>query len=179
MRPVSTLEASDAFVSSTKHKLLKTADTRIVSARNRSTQNARYCNIPKTQEEMNFEQWCRVIDKLAPYTEFFSLLGGEPTLHMGLPQIIQHLNSIEKDYTVVTNSTAPFDYYKYLIEGVGLNSLGISIDPTDLNSQCHHSERKSKGGMKLVNYIRHTLRSEVNIVISSILGTDPHYLRGL
>jgi hypothetical protein len=54
-------------------------------------------------EEMSLGQYQRVIDKYAPFVEKVTLVGGEPTLHREIQEIIRYNYNIGKRTTIYTN----------------------------------------------------------------------------
>jgi len=119
---------------------------------------------------MSGEGWIKVIDSLLPYTEFFSLIGGEPTLHPDFPMVIDYLNTVGANYTTVTNGTAPHDYYKHLIEDIGIKSLGVSMDELYSDDSNKKPETiKSVLGKNLIRFIRNETIYDGELIISSII----------
>ena len=131
----------------------------------RCTLRCHYCNLPDNKTYvMSGDEWITVIDKLAPHSGFFNLIGGEPTLHPDLPRIITHLNKIKANYCMVTNSTESQDYYRKLIEEAGLKSICVSID--GINS----TDKKSTLGRSLAAFIDDELHFSGGRVISSAIS---------
>jgi MoaA/NifB/PqqE/SkfB family radical SAM enzyme len=130
-----------------------------------------YCNLPDNDiYEMSGKEWIKVIDRVAPYVEFFNLIGGEPTLHPDLPEIVEHLNKIGANYSMVTNGTAPHIFYEYLINRCQIKSLCVSMDelhPDDKKSE----SMKSIHGRDLVNFIRNETSYKETLIISSVIST--------
>ena len=135
--------------------------------------NCSYCNLPnKDIYTMSGDEWITVINQLAPHTEFFNLIGGEPTLHVDLFKIVKHLNNIGANYSLVTNGTKPSQYYKSLIESSKVKSLAVSIDELHPIKKSKKSEvMKSIHGRDLVNFIRDETNYKETLIISSVMST--------
>ena len=127
-----------------------------------------YCNLPDPNlYTMDGDEWIKVIDKVAPHTQFFNLIGGEPTMHPDLDIIVEHLNGIDAAYSMVTNSTQSYSYYQYLLIHRRLQSLGVSIDTMDPYGN-DSVMRKSKAGIGLIKYIRRETTYNGNLIISAV-----------
>ena len=114
-----------------------------------------YCGVYSTEiEDMSTNEWIKALDLIIPHSEFFNILGGEPTLHEGLPSIIRHLEKKQALYSLVTNSTNTKEYYKKLVEEDGISSFTISIDYYDIPNEENSSVYKTKRGQELVKFLR-------------------------
>ena len=132
-----------------------------------------YCNLPDDKVYvMSGDEWINTIKQLHPYVEHFNLIGGEPTIHPELPQIIDYLNEIEASYSLVTNSTLPHVYYRNLLLEHKVKTLVVSIDTLDYHNGLETPEMyKSKSGVKLVKYIDNEMEFPGNLLISSVIST--------
>ena len=80
-----------------------------------------YGNIYPKSCEKTPEEWLKVLEKL-PQTTFF-ILGGEPFLYNGLPELINQIsdNSKHNILGLVTNASMPIDLYKQIKNKMHMN----------------------------------------------------------
>ena len=80
-----------------------------------------YGNIYPKSCEKTPEEWLKVLEKL-PQTTFF-ILGGEPFLYNGLPELLNQLsdNSNHTILGLVTNASMPIDLYKQIKNKMHMN----------------------------------------------------------
>ena len=134
--------------------------------------NCSYCNLPnKDIYTMSGDEWITVINQLAPHTEFFNLIGGEPTLHVDLFKIVKHLNNIGANYSLVTNGTKPSQYYKSLIEDAKVKSIAVSMDQLYSDDGDKRPETmKSILGRDIIRFIANKTNYDGTLIISSIIS---------
>lgn len=127
-----------------------------------------YCNLPSIDtKDISGDEWCQIIDRLAPHTDFFNVLGGEPTLHPRIYQIIEHLNEINANYSMTTNSMSAFDVYKRLVDISKIKSLCVSIDKTNLTNIKRPEDQKSLCGIGLLKkFVKN--HGETELIISTV-----------
>jgi len=55
-------------------------------------------------EPLSMQEWCTVLDRIAPSTSWLKITGGEPTLHPEFEEIIEHAAALGIPFTLFTNA---------------------------------------------------------------------------
>jgi MoaA/NifB/PqqE/SkfB family radical SAM enzyme len=72
--------------------------------------------------------WKDILSRWCPETEYFSILGGEPTLYKDLPQMVRFIADQGCKLGITTDGRASLDEYKELVTYHGLPEIACSID---------------------------------------------------
>lgn len=78
---------------------------------------------------LSFDQWCEILDRLAPHAHRFKLTGGEPTLYPGFEAVVDHIRGLGTSLTVFTNGRwiSPASLLDTLARTPNLTGLLISL----------------------------------------------------
>lgn len=79
-------------------------------------------------EEMTFDHYQHVVDEYAPYIEKVTLVGGEPTLHRQIQEIIRYNHSIGKRTTIYTNGAKLHALVDIPLEGLSVRVSVFGLD---------------------------------------------------
>ena len=131
-----------------------------------------YCynkNIRNYTEELTFEQWKTILDKIVPVANNITITGGEPFLTPLLPEVINYINGSNKEIKVgiISNCMTHFEKYPFL-ERVfkHINNIVFSCDNLSGKDQ-----PRVLFNSELFKRNIHFLRAEfphLNIMISSV-----------
>jgi MoaA/NifB/PqqE/SkfB family radical SAM enzyme len=101
----------------------------------------------QAKSELDYEQWCRVIDEIASFKPRVHLSGGEPCLHPRIIDIIRHIKKFGLYVHITTNGTQLARQAGDLVSSE-VNQLDISIDgPADV----HDAIRGKPGTYRLID----------------------------
>jgi len=129
------------------------------------------CRIRETRpgRELSIGEWRRAFERMQQLGfDTVKVLGGEPTVREDLPQLIRVLNDMKISYTIESNSFAPLEIYKRLLDAgikgytTDVHTLGASFGPNDLE------RKKSEKGLEALNFFKQhgVPLLEANIVVS-------------
>jgi len=105
---------------------------------------------PKAPQDRSFEGfWDRVLERWCPETEYFSILGGEPTLHKDLDKIIQYIFSQGCKLGITTDGRLEWEKYAELVDK-GLPEIAVSIDSLEGNCANKSAAIKSERNYRLL-----------------------------
>jgi hypothetical protein len=78
---------------------------------------------------LSLDQWCAILDRLAPHAHRFKLTGGEPTLYPGFEAVVDHIRGLGTSLTVFTNGRwiSPASLLDTLARTPNLTGLLISL----------------------------------------------------
>ena len=94
--------------------------------------------------------WIDITNKLIAHNPdiFFILFGGEPFLYKGLDDLVIHLNSVNANYTIISNSTPELEDIMtgFFLKVGKINGYTASVDPGFwIDSNDDESYKSSKG----------------------------------
>jgi len=129
------------------------------------------------KEEMTTYQVLMGLDRFKNHNPdcFHIFYGGEPMLRKDLPEIIEHCNTNNIHYTIISNNTKEVQpAIKKLIKKVEVRGFTASIDPALVGKTPDYDRlRKSEEGFKsllnLKNYIKDVV-AEVTIMKEDVTG---------
>lgn len=105
-------------------------------------------------DELQTGRWKEILEDIAdsfPILPFFHFSGGEPFLHAGLPDLVEHAKSRGYNVSIITNGWMLEQYAGTLVE-LGLNRLHVSIDGSE---ELHDQIRRREGSYRrAINGIR-------------------------
>jgi radical SAM protein with 4Fe4S-binding SPASM domain len=58
----------------------------------------------RSPKPLSAQEWCTVLDRIAPSTSWLKITGGEPTLHPEFEEIIEHVATLGIRFTLFTNA---------------------------------------------------------------------------
>jgi MoaA/NifB/PqqE/SkfB family radical SAM enzyme len=127
-----------------------------------------YCGIAKInvpyykKNEISTERVINLLNRFRTYNPniFHIFYGGEPFLRSDLGKILSHCNTIDINYTIISNCTLDIQprILKFMKDAGGFKGFTASVDPTILQDPSEsQSQMKSASGfhflMKMKNYI--------------------------
>ena len=105
----------------------------------------------KAPTDMPFDKkWKEILTRWAPETEYFSILGGEPTLHKDLPQIVNFLHNQKVKFGITTDGRLSATEYSHLV-AKGLPEIALSIDSIAGNHNDKSARIKSERNFRLIH----------------------------
>ena len=83
----------------------------------------------RSQKPLSAQEWCIILDHIAPGTSWLKITGGEPTLHPEFEEIIEHVAALDIPFTLFTNARwlEPEHLVHFLTDIPQLDGLLISL----------------------------------------------------
>ena len=142
--------------------------------------HCRGCNVINHQSayELTTNEWCEAFNTMKNYgVGFVVLFGGEPTLRNDLPQLVEHLNSINMPHTIITNSVRLIQqpiYLKQLLDSKPY-SISVSINiPQKTTLGTFDDELKTQYGWKLLKTIQTHYPNYTGELVANMAITKPN-----
>jgi MoaA/NifB/PqqE/SkfB family radical SAM enzyme len=106
--------------------------------------------------------WKPILERWAPETEYFSILGGEPTLYAELPQMVEFLAQSGCKFGITTDGRAEIAHYVDLCQK-GLPEIALSIDSFQRENCANKSAWiKAERNLKLMQVLSLARKSRFN-----------------
>ena len=133
-----------------------------------------YCrssSSPQENAQLNFETISKLLQKLSLVCKWrISLAGGEPLLYSHLPNLIEHIVTLDFPFCLSTNGTQPISKLHRIPKSFWKNAtLKISIDG---NREIHDSYRGKGNFEKAIKFIKEARDLIPRIIINSVLIQD-------
>jgi len=132
-----------------------------------------YVGGPHKTEEMNTENWKRVLNKMKELGIFIATFtGGEPTLREDLPELIAHAQKIGIVTGLVTNGRRLKDRdFVSILEKAGLDFAQVTLESS--NPEIHDQMTESKGSWQetiegIRNLIPTTIYTTTNTTLTKL-----------
>ncbi|NQU17882.1 MAG: SynChlorMet cassette radical SAM/SPASM protein ScmF [Candidatus Saganbacteria bacterium] len=104
-------------------------------------------NKAKSNKELNFDLFCKIIEEAKPLgLRFVRLTGGEPLLHSQIEEIIKHVAKNNLVLDIESNGTLITPKFANLLGSIKKKNISISLESTDPKK--HYSFRGVSGSFK-------------------------------
>jgi radical SAM protein with 4Fe4S-binding SPASM domain len=130
-----------------------------------------YAGGPHETEELNTEQWKRVIDKLHEIGVFIvTFTGGEPTLREDLPELLQYVQNSGIVSGLVTNGRRLKDKeYVKTLEKAGLDFIQVTLESH--KAEIHDKMTGTKGSWEeTVEGIKNAVSTQIYVTTNTTLS---------
>lgn len=144
--------------------------------------NCQMCHLKESRQRVNqelpFEDFCRIADESSKHAPAFQLTGGEPFLYSRLEEAVYYLTQKRLVKGIVTNGFLLEEKAEELVEN-GLDFLAVSLDGPDEKTQ--YKRGKVRGGFaKIVSGISKVIkirgkRAFPNIRIATVISKNNLY----
>lgn len=116
------------------------------------------------------EEWCVLLERLAPHAHRFKLTGGEPTLHPEFEAIVSHIQALGTSLTVFTNGRWPNP--KGVVGALaGMPTLaGILVSLHGAHAASHEAFTGIPGSFdETIANVRLAIAAGISITLSTVL----------
>ena len=124
----------------------------------------------RSPEPLSAQEWCTVLDRIAPSTSWLKITGGEPTLHPEFEEIIEHAAALGIPFTLFTNARwLEPERLVYFLAGIPqLNGLLISLHGA--RAQSHEAFTCTPGSFdETVTNIQLAVDAGLKVTTSTVL----------
>lgn len=134
-----------------------------------------YCynkDIRTHRKQLEFTDWCKVIDKILQHAESIVLTGGEPFLNKDISQIISYIKSSKPSVSIEIISNCMHDFETDFFRDIFLNINAVTFSCDSIRSTSQ--ERLNFSPTRFIHnilYLRSTFK-DLNIGISSTFIKD-------
>ena len=124
----------------------------------------------RSPEPLSAQEWCAVLDRIAPSTTWLKITGGEPTLHPDFDEIIEHVAALGIPFTLFTNGRwlEPERLVHFL---AGISQLdGLLVSLHGARAQSHEAFTCTPGSLdETVANIRLAVDAGLKVTTSTVL----------
>ena len=124
----------------------------------------------RSSEPLSAQEWCTILDCIAPSTSWLKITGGEPTLHPQFEEIIEHVVTLGVPFTLFTNGRLldPERLVRFLVGIPQLDGLLISLHGA--RAQSHEAFTCTPGSFdETVANIRLAVDAGLKVTTSTVL----------
>ncbi|MBM3175390.1 MAG: radical SAM protein [Chloroflexi bacterium] len=124
----------------------------------------------RSPEPLSAQEWCTVLDRIAPSTSWLKITGGEPTLHPRFEEIIEHIATLGIPFTLFTNARwlEPERLVHFLAGIPQLNGLLVSLH--GVKAQSHEAFTCTPGSFdKTIANIQLAVEAGLKVTTSTVL----------
>ncbi len=124
----------------------------------------------RSPEPLSAQEWCTVLDRIAPSTSWLKITGGEPTLHAGFGEIIECVAALGIPFTLFTNARwlEPEHLVHFLADIPQLDGLLISLHGA--RAQSHEAFTCTPGSFdEAVANIQLAVEAGLKVTTSTVL----------
>ncbi|MFX0195979.1 MAG: radical SAM protein [Candidatus Hodarchaeota archaeon] len=132
------------------------------------------------RNEMEIEDWKRIVDDLQKFRPIIHLFGGEPLLYEDLDELVWYIKQAELRCQIVTNGTLLAQKARELVNN-GVDEVWVSVDgPRDIHDQIRGVDGtydKILNGIEILTKLKKEEKASKPIINFIYTITDENYTR--
>ncbi len=124
----------------------------------------------RSPRHLGAQEWCTILDCIAPNASYLEITGGEPTLHPEFEQIIGHVEALGIPFTLFTNARwqEPERVVHFLADIPQLDGLLISLH--GVKAQSHEAFTCTPGSFEeTIANIQLAVDARLKVITSTVL----------